>query len=220
MEFGVGFILIFHLFRNALAIMQTALVIFSRDYHHPDGKGSLIVQAGFALAGVPLIFFAFWGLRNKFENPLRIYAYYLLLGFVIDEVLASRELLRYGTCEHRPGTFIEIGQAFACGAERIVELVAMTVLTSVEVYFAFVIFSHCEALRVTGGGVTLADLTYGKPTLEDAEAKALQGYIGVGEAVCTLDGYGTIPIIPINSDCAKIFGTRHDLQYPPMTLHK
>lgn len=219
LEFGVNFILIFHLLRNFVVIFMAVLVVGMR---HPDfdffngGQASLTLLSGFAMAGVPLILFALWGVHNKVETPIRLYVFYDCLGFLLDEGLTARAMLFPGPCDQTT----RAGQAFACGAMRSLDILTVLSLTVIEAYAIFVVLSHCEALRAGGAGPGLGDLV--EPSWEDGQEKVLGSYLGVGEVMdVAAASYGSF-----NADAdgaadqrisgsVKIFGRTHDLHYPP-----
>jgi len=225
-EFGVNVVLLFHLLRSLVCIVETALVVVFRssDYDYFSvGRTPLIALSGFALAGVPLILGALWGVQNKLEAPLRLYWFYMLLAFLLDEGLTARALLTAGPCDRLPAeAAVQSGRAFQCGAIRALDFLSVATLTGIEAYFLYIVASHCENLRA-GGGADLADLS--RTSLEDVrQAQSWQSYYGAGEAV---GGYGSLAAagdVQLPTDFGgiggskKIFGKRHDLCYPPVAV--
>lgn len=222
LEFGVKFILAFNLARNLLCIAAAVAVVEFRlsGYVYLGGGGGSIGQllalTGFALAGVPIILFAIWGVTQKLEAPLRLYLLYMVLGFVIDEALVGWGLFVSGPCG---GLATHPGEALVCGAARGLSLGTVATVTSLEAYLIFVVMSYCQDLGSAGGGPALSDLT--RVAFEQKQARVLQAYLGTAEAGDGgVGGYGTCRAGGPGGlgGSEKIFGQRHELAYPPPSL--
>jgi len=217
-QFGVKSVILFNLLRALVALWEATMVI---GLQHPDydylkeGRVEILVQSGMALAGVPVMLFALWGVSERDEGPIRVYGYYMLLGWLFDETMTVRSIASDSPCDFTAG-HERSGQAFNCGAIRSLDFAAVATLTGIEFYFVFVIFSFCESLRISGGGAGFQDLS--KTAFETNEAKVLESYLGVGQITNTsLEGSGCVGPQFISGEEAsvRIFGKRHDMQFPP-----
>jgi hypothetical protein len=152
-EFGVKSILVFNLHRNLFFVFVAVMTMVFKNPMF-SYSGSLTLQtflAGLAIAGVPLILLALWAVHNKSEGPLRLYSYYMVLSFLIDMVFVTKEFIISGACSHIPTIVSRSGEAFACGAARGANTVAVVTTVSIELYLIFIIFSYCEDLALSGG---------------------------------------------------------------------
>jgi len=228
MDFGVKVILLFHLLRALFFIVvPTMTLVFGAT--EVSYTGSLTMQmsmAAFSLAGIPLILGGFWAVYNKEEAPLRLYFYYLLLEAVIDLGVMAAQFILHGPCENVPSILQGNGQAFACGAARASEGIEVVTFLGVELYMMFIILSHCEDLRLAGGGPDLSDLAaYEKDSKAHRwqrrwwqEKRLLDPYRqSLEENV--LSGYGTVydeATCPSIGGSTSLFGYHyHETEYPP-----
>lgn len=212
-------ILIFNLQRNLFFIFVALMTMVFKNPMF-SYSGSLTLQtflAGLALAGVPLILLALWAVHNKSEGPVRLYSYYMVLSFLVDMVFVAKEFIFTGACSHIPTIVSRNGQAFACGAARGGNTLAVAATVSVELYLIFIVFSYCEDLSL-GGGPDLSDLT--GPLTTDP-MKRLQPYRRTLEALnAHLDGhYGSLYSRHVAGSLGTsqpIFGGDfHEVEFPP-----
>lgn len=113
--------------------------------------------AFFALAGLPLILLALCGVRYKVESLVRLYWLYMVLSFFVDMGVVTKKLLFSG-CQHVPTALEEQGHAFACGLTRDFDYTLVVLLTGIQLYMIFIVWSHCEDLGEGGVGPELGDL--------------------------------------------------------------
>lgn len=224
MEFGVATILWFHLARNVFGIFSAVVVLVFgvTDYGFYGGdRGTHALLSGVALAGLPIIIGAIWGLRRRLEATLWMYFYYMVLGFIIDEAVVLVGVGSVtGPCGHGSHAFAQGGKALACGLLRLTDAGIVLTLTGFETYFLMVVYSHCLDLSQSGGGPDLSNLRALAPEpdiVAVGEARALQNYLEGFEAKDGYySGYGSVdhPLMGGLGGSEKIFGHRHELVYP------
>lgn len=159
LEFGVGSALFLHFAVNVmLVLMSVAHIIFGdAGLSFSDSLGLEALATAWALAGFVFIISAFWGLWWRIEVYLRLYFYYMVVYFLIDMGFIGRDFIVSGPCENMPPIFTVYGSAFACSLARISDAAWIIVVTLIQAYLIFVVYSHCEYLALEGGS-ELADL--------------------------------------------------------------
>lgn len=228
-ETGVWLVLYCHLARSVFGVLSALVVLVFRvtEYGFLGGdRGTHAVLAGVALAGLPLICGAIWGIRRKLEAPLWMYWYYMMLGFIIDEGLTLGAMLfAAGPCGHGGHAFDQGGKALACGLVRFTNAGIVLTLTGFEAYFLVIVYSYCQELATSGGGPDFSDLKELAPEEEVVtvgEARCVQTYLEGFEANDGYySGYGSFhhPHLRGLGGSKKIFGRRHELIYPPPYAH-
>jgi len=148
------------LFQNLFYIVTTTSNIILRIPTF-GGNVSLTYQtfnAAFCLLGLPFIFAGLWGVACRLESHLRLYLGYQFFNFAVDMLSIAWFFVAQDTCEVLPLMLRQHGSAFACGFMRIFSLVFVFLVTTVELYFIFTIWSLCEDFRAGGGGSGLPQL--------------------------------------------------------------
>jgi hypothetical protein len=180
-------------------------------------------NAAFCLVGLPFIFAAFYGVAKRQESHVRLYLYYLILSFILDLGYVAFYLAVEDPSNFLPGALKKHGAAFAMGFARIFIILFVVLLTSVQLYCMFTVWSLAEDIRVGGS-------TQGFPEL--LQAAKVGGYgayagvdpgsiFGTGDAGGGYGGgfarplhYGSLATPGIGGG-APIFGSNHDVNYPP-----
>lgn len=118
-----------------------------------------VLFAGWCLAGLPLIFCGYLGLVRKFESLLRLYFFYAVVCVVWDIFQIVKAVLLPG-CSEMPDLLTSQGDAFACGVVRGANMTLVFLVTCIQVYFLFIVWSQCEDIA-EGGASNLSDLAIG-----------------------------------------------------------
>eukprot|EP00419_Tripos_fusus_P005535 CAMPEP_0172694230 /NCGR_PEP_ID=MMETSP1074-20121228/26538_1 /TAXON_ID=2916 /ORGANISM="Ceratium fusus, Strain PA161109" /LENGTH=193 /DNA_ID=CAMNT_0013514717 /DNA_START=179 /DNA_END=760 /DNA_ORIENTATION=- len=168
------------------------------------------VVAGLALAGIPIIFVAFWGVSNRVEVPIRLYGYYMVLCLLLDLVFIVDEFCISSPCVESP-TMARKGTAFQCGAARIFEFITVMAFLSIGFYMTFVVFSYCEELAAGGSGPDLSDLAM----VPSGHYKMKEGHFD--HILSRLDmAEKTYGAMTIGGGSKTLFGRHHHMmEYPP-----
>lgn len=153
--FGVRLVLIIHLLANLSVIVNAAgTMIFGWNGRPPPateaGMNLQVFLAAFCLAGLPIIFGAVWGTIKKVEALLRIYLAYMTCSFCVDMYFILKNIVFAGTCSGMSSVVRQDSQAFACGVARGYNTLNVFFITMIQLYFMFIVLSHCEDLRLTG----------------------------------------------------------------------
>jgi len=217
---GVKIILFLHFVINAGCIVEAVGLIFfpNGSWTGSASMGVELTVAGFALAGMPIIAAAFWGLLSKTEALVRVYLAYLVLSFLFDSYFIIKVFLMSGPCEGLPHMLQEAGEAFACGVARAVNGALVGTAWSIQVYFIYVIWSYVEDMA-SGGGPDLSDLVVDEDTfmLKRRLEDPFSSIAGLGEHVPA--EYGSVYDAAVDGGMGgstRIFnGRRHEMMYPP-----
>lgn len=221
-SFGVKTVLLLHFLQTLYYVVSAVFdIVFNNpsiSYSSNPALESAI--CGFALAGLPIICLAAWGMWQGLETPLRLYFLYLLLSCVLDVIFMAKELILSGPCSNLPG-LVQDARAFACGAARFMDAGTVILLLGIQMYFLFIVQSHCEDLRHSPGSDSLDKLA---ADIESKKKKAaLHGYgFGNGDPVrfhTKGDGYGTVyeatAANGLGGSPTLFGGTEHELNFPP-----
>lgn len=212
-DFGVKAILFFNLFRNcAVLAIATIHVVFKDHYFSSSySLGQQVTLAGFALFGLPLIIGGIWGVRNKVGAPLYLYWYYMIFTFLFDTGFVFWSVVLVGPCSSLPGMLSGNGQAFMCGAARVMSSATLLSVTVIQLYLLFIVWSHCEDIARGGHGPDLSDLKYTsqEPTFKMEDHYAFIEGFG-------LDQSGGAKNFSGMGESTPLFGNRaHEMRYPP-----
>eukprot|EP00440_Ansanella_granifera_P070715 gb/GFBE01076740.1/.p1 GENE.gb/GFBE01076740.1/~~gb/GFBE01076740.1/.p1 ORF type:complete len:234 (+),score=61.23 gb/GFBE01076740.1/:1-702(+) len=211
---GAMLVLVINLFVNLFLLIRAALSIF-----RPDSPlavvGDLPMQvfsAAFCLAGLPFIAFGCIGMARKDEVSLRAYYFYLLLAMVVAGYFIV-EAAAATTCGSLPRD-MKAGGAFFCGMIQVVSIFMCTVLLGNMIYGLYIVWSLCQDVGLNVS-TKFSDLeeSYGSvmaKRLHEESHYLLRSHLDEGREADTFNasmgGYG-------KGD--KIFGHKHELQYPP-----
>lgn len=224
-KFGVTLILVLHLLECLWVTVMTGVFVIGRSstlfqFAFAD-LGTQTAFAIFALAGIPIIIVALWGVRHGVETCLRLYLFYAVLSFIIDAVYCLYHFVFHHTCDALPNIFAEQGHAWACGIARVFDAASLVVMLGIPAYFIFVVYSYCEDMTEGGAGPDLSDLTtIGKRHRQLRSANdPYSSVLGMSKWV---DGeYGTV----YHSESTKphglgggmpiLGGSYHEMAYPP-----
>lgn len=224
LEFGVNLILVAHLVQSVVTIaMVSASIIF-------DMPGMLFTfslwkqcaLAAVSLGGLPLILAALWAMRRRYEVPIRLYWWYMAFWFLIDTIYVFREFIWSGPCENVSALFDKNSQSFACGVNRMLNPSIVIMATLIQGYLLFIVFSHCEDLRESGGGPDLADLAeYSKQRQSKKYTSETDTYGILGQYIHDhVPQEGDRSIYNSAGDAGygtgrTIFGRQHEMAFPP-----
>jgi len=220
MNFGIKFLLLMHLAINIAGILEAVNLTFFSAAGGLGGEplGVEALLAGFALAGVPLIVAALWGVVAKCEAVIRLYLFYLFFTFAFDSYFIVKVFLLSGPCDGMPHALEAAGKAFACGVARIANGTAVGLAWAIQLYIIYIVWSYVEDMA-SGGGPDLSDLVVDedafmlKRRLEDP----FSSIAGLGEHVPA--EYGSVYDAAVDGgmgSSARIFnGHRHEMMYPP-----
>ncbi|CAE8612380.1 unnamed protein product [Polarella glacialis] len=214
LNFGVGFTLLVHLVIN-VAILGFAVgsIFFPDRSMMADGRLDLeVFWAAFAVAGLPFIFSGVIGLLRKDEVPMRGYFFYLMLSMLVDIYFSTRAIFA-ASCQSLPAE-LKMGGAFFCGVIELIDIFVIIVFVAFQAYVVYIVWSKCEDLHA-GDYPKLVDLeTTGhqdyEKTLQQASHYLLRSHYDEGYGAA----YGSAAATGFGSN-AKIFGFRHEMQYPP-----
>jgi len=224
---GVFLILIVHLLECIFVATMTGIFLIGQapqfiTYNLFENMTAQTAFAGFALAGIPIIALALWGAYIGMEPCLRIYLIYGLIAFSIDVAMCVKNFVFHPTCDNLPTIMAEQGRAWACGASRVYDTMACTIMLLIPGYCLFIIFSYCEDIAEGGAAPDLSDLSstesaakwHQKSVLANYGSALPSGrfhtngteYSTVFEAVAASGMGGNTPIFN---------GNFHELEYPP-----
>lgn len=154
--------LFFHFLFCFLTVFLTfgSLIAPSAFFEIPtEYRAGRVFVAMWCLVGIALIFFAYYGIRRKFESLIRLYFIYAAICCFADMAYIVKTLVMPG-CSSMPSLLTSQGDAFACGVVRSANLGVVFVLTLAQAYFLFILWSLCEDMA-EGGTARLSDLAIG-----------------------------------------------------------
>lgn len=223
LQSAVRLILILHLIYNAFYVSITAgyIILHAPVLDVPPGpstsENDLTSQSFIAvwcLAGLPLIITGLWALSVRHDIILRIYMVYLACTLAMDIVYMWKFVLENDACHHLPENLRFHGFAFACGATRLFVFGFASILTVIETYAIFAVWSHCEALTYDGvNNLAFFDLRAGaKEALWRQDKEHYGGILGYSENHRS-DYYG-IPRGPVQVCIGPSHGI-NDMSSPP-----
>lgn len=180
-----------------------------------------IFFTAFALASLPFICFGIHGVVRKDEITLRAYNFYLVLaaGLCVYSVV---ELGLSLTCSRLPET-AKGGNAYICGVIEVVDIIFVAILVLLLVYALYIVWSQVQDFTL-GGSTKFSDLeeSYGSmeaKKLLEASHNILSSHSdeGLGAVFSDLQGGGGGRGTTSSGfgDGTKIFGYKHELQFPP-----
>lgn len=160
---GVIFILCLNLLESLWITIMTGVFVIGKStmmagYALFADIGHQVLLACFALAGIPIILVALWGVFHGNEVCVRVYLYYMILTFLLDIAYISSHFLFHHTCDDLPYIMAEQGRAWACGMTRVIDATSFLLLLVIPAYLIFVVFSYCEDMAEGGSGPDLSDL--------------------------------------------------------------
>mmetsp|Transcript_76464 Transcript_76464/g.177455 ORF Transcript_76464/g.177455 Transcript_76464/m.177455 type:complete len:252 (+) Transcript_76464:110-865(+) len=231
-RFGVGVILICHL---AVCCFYVASACSNLIFHNPFFSSSWSPQAqlfytAFSLVGIPTVLIALWGTVMRVEVNIRIYLFYLACSFLIDLIALVYLCLLEDPCNTVSSIVSAMtneskstpwgGQAFVCGAFRILSYFFVSAVVCVEVYCLFVVWSLCEDVHSGRNGPELHELVPGKDDIilkhkrQDGPYADIVGFSHSRVPGPYPSAYGTIST-GMPGQPTIFGGTEHETEYPP-----
>jgi len=218
LDFGVKAILILHLLQSIFYIATTVsnIVLQVPTFGYDTDLAKQTFNAAFALAGLPFILVAWYGVNNKAEAYVRFFLYYLFLQFVLDMAAMMYYLVIVDTCTMLPSGLKQHGSAFACGIARIMMLTSVFVIFGVDFYFMYCVWSYSEDLKVGARGQGLPELllSKGKKSEHYHIAEGLFGVGGSNEGPYPLN-YGSLATPGVGGSSRIFGGSHHETDFPP-----
>lgn len=226
LDVGIKLLLLANLLHNLFYIYAsvTAVGYHDESYAYSTSWTVMIGGCWFALAGIPIMFLAYWGLPRKTPAPLWCYLYYLVLVCVYDVWTAMKDVILSGPCGTIPPFLESHGNAFACGAKRVADLTIFVLITSIQIYLIHVVWSKCEDLETCAGSPDLSDLwrskePYKQPVLNmEGAYSSLVGFASEFRGTTKDSSISAFagPAPPGFGGAPSIFqGTFHEMEYPP-----
>lgn len=160
---GIWLLLVLHFGFNLFEVIKTAGMLCYPEYWGQmplDGIGLQVALAGFCLAGLPIILTAALGLLKRNGVLIRLYLIYALTCFALDMAYAVKEFIWSAPCEDMPSVLADAGKAWSCGVLRSANATIFILITFIQAYMLFVVYSYAEDLAATGRA-DLADLAKG-----------------------------------------------------------
>lgn len=219
LSFGVKVILFLNLVQNIFYIATaTSNIIFKiPTFGFNINLATQTFNAAFCLLGLPFIFAAVWGVTYRLETHMRLYFYYTIISFFLDMGYILIYLVIQDQCTLLPSVLKKHGSAFACGFTRILSIGFITLVTIIQVYFIFTIWSFCEDLKAGGSGAGLPDLLVGAEDVKRRRKFTSNYHDGLhasGGNSFPL-AYGAIQTPGIGGNTRIFNGGYHETQYPP-----
>lgn len=225
LTFGVKLILALNLFQNIFYIATTTSNVIFRVPTIGFGVNlaTQTFNAAFCLLGLPFIFAAFWGVIHRLETHIKLYLFYTVVSFVLDMAYVLVFLVVQDSCTALPSVLKKHGAAFACGFTRIFTIFFIVMVTVIQLYFMFTIWSLCEDLKVGGSGIGFPELLAGAGHQRNKRKHTSayhDGLFGVGS---TAGGpfpiaYGSIATPGIGGSQHIFNGNFHETTYPPKVM--
>lgn len=161
LSWGVYLLLAFHVAQCSVTCsMAVSEVLMEGNpaYGYGSSTASQLFSAGWSLAGIPIIIVALWGVRYRFEPPVRFYLLYAFISFVIDVVYVVQIFLFRNACAHLSRETHGGSAAFACGIATGASATAAVVTVVLLLYFLYVVYSFCEELNDGGSAEVIGEL--------------------------------------------------------------
>jgi len=220
---GVYFILIINLLQNLFYVVTVTcnviLKVPSFGWNSPLWNQTF--NAAYCLFGLCFVASGFLGVRYKLEPHMRLFLYYLIGTFLINATYMAMYFFAEDSCSLLPDVLASQGSAFACGFTRIMTISFMALVSVIEGYFVFVVWSYCEDLAVGGAGEGFQDLLdaldaqkAGKGGQFGSYADGLFGVGQSGEGPFPVN-YGSIATPGIGGSAPIFGGSYHETDYPP-----
>mmetsp|Transcript_38031 Transcript_38031/g.104616 ORF Transcript_38031/g.104616 Transcript_38031/m.104616 type:complete len:237 (-) Transcript_38031:79-789(-) len=211
----IGFNLVQNVFYIATATSNIILKIPTFGFDTSLTEQTL--NAAFCLLGLPFIAGAIWGVMYNLEPNLRLYFAYQIASFLLYMCYLAVSLLSSDLCGFMPMVLEQHGNAFACGFMRIGALAFTSMVTVVQLYCIFTIWSLCEDMKACGAG--FPDLMKGAQEAVAKRRYAAPQYEGFGgygaDAGAFPVAYGSVKSPGIGGATRILGGTYHETTYPP-----
>mmetsp|Transcript_110916 Transcript_110916/g.312685 ORF Transcript_110916/g.312685 Transcript_110916/m.312685 type:complete len:304 (-) Transcript_110916:133-1044(-) len=175
--FGVKLLLVLHFLVNLYFVAKAGSVIILQS--HAFGDPALVdmtretLIAGWCLVGLPIIVMAMWGVFQRIETLVRLYFAYFFLSWLFDMTFILFAFVLQSPCNSLPDQVVGQSKAFACGIARSANFVVVLLLTMIQLYMVFIVWSYCEDLA-EGGANDFGDLSkdaFGYPISQYAMQK-------------------------------------------------
>jgi hypothetical protein len=167
-----------HFFLNMYMALMAMVFMTDKSLIASSSLNQLLWQvfkAAYALAGLPIIVMAFWGSVQRVETLVRCYFWYGVLSVCLDMIFIVNEYVLSSPCDHLPPMLQGQGKAAACGAARGINTMFVLLITGIQMYMVYVLWSYCEDLY-EGGGLEIGDLAkdiMGRPLSQQVIRKRL-----------------------------------------------
>eukprot|EP00450_Noctiluca_scintillans_P005905 CAMPEP_0194508156 /NCGR_PEP_ID=MMETSP0253-20130528/38108_1 /TAXON_ID=2966 /ORGANISM="Noctiluca scintillans" /LENGTH=235 /DNA_ID=CAMNT_0039351149 /DNA_START=8 /DNA_END=715 /DNA_ORIENTATION=- len=170
---GLKAILFFHGLYCLFFIVEAfvSLVLQGSMYMSTWSYETQLLNAMWAMVGLPLIGMALYGLEKRLEASVRLYLYYLFACFVLNTVQAFYTLVFMNQCTDSTSSddiiYLFLGEsshAFGCGLSRLVGYLLVSAIVTVEVYCLWLVWSFCAEVADGKTSVKVYDLLKGLPT--------------------------------------------------------
>jgi hypothetical protein len=155
-----------------MVFMSDKVTIATSSLNHLTWQVCKVV---YSLGGLPIIAMALWGCIQRVERLVRGYFWYGLMTVLLDMIFIFDNFVLSNPCDHLPHMLQGQGHAAACGAARGIDAMFVIVVTGIQAYLIFIIWSYCEDLY-EGGGLEIGDLAkdlLGRPLTQQAIRKRL-----------------------------------------------
>eukprot|EP00930_Biecheleria_cincta_P080004 TRINITY_DN68072_c0_g1_i1.p1 TRINITY_DN68072_c0_g1~~TRINITY_DN68072_c0_g1_i1.p1 ORF type:complete len:243 (+),score=28.91 TRINITY_DN68072_c0_g1_i1:98-826(+) len=219
LEFGTQAMLLVNLSRCIIFVLIGLDAVM-----HPDNglaiqvagsMGNKCALTASGVTGVTLTLLGLWGVHAKWEQAVRASFYYLVLACAIDVSIGVYENLLHHSCLDIQNMVSYRSRPMMCGAERLMWFFALLALTLAEVYQLYIVFSYCEEEAFSTQINAFSMLS------SAAEEKRLVGnslHLSMSDPV-TLASHAKFQTFMAPVGNHTIYGTYHDVQYPPESPH-
>jgi len=223
LNFGVYFIILINAVQNLFYVVTAVsnIILKVPTFGYSSPLASQTFNAAWCLTGLCFLVSGFLGVRYKLEPHARLFLYYLIVTFIIDSFYMGMYFVAEDSCKLLPDVLASQGSAFACGFTRIMTIAFLALVSVIEAYFIFVVWSFCEDLAVGGAGEGFQDLLdaldsqkSGKSGQFGSYSDGLFGVGASGEGPFPVN-YGSIATPGIGGSAPIFGGSYHETDYPP-----
>lgn len=222
LQFGVRLILLAHLLMSLfyIATAVSNIIMQVPTFGYSVNLATQTFNSAFALIGLPLIAAAWYGVSYRLEQNVRLYLWYMLISFIIDLGYTVVFLVIQDSCGMLPTVLRRHGAAFACGFTRILTFMFITLLTIIQGYFMYVVWSFAEDIRAGGAGCGFPELLQAAAESKHRHKSGAyhDGLFGTG--FVSDNGpfpvhYGSINSHGVGGGSRIFGGSFHDTNFPP-----
>uniref|UniRef100_A0A0G4FW73 Uncharacterized protein n=1 Tax=Chromera velia CCMP2878 TaxID=1169474 RepID=A0A0G4FW73_9ALVE len=174
-----------------------------------------LIQAAWALAGIPVIIAGVWGAAYAISSHVEVYLWYLVIGLVVQIATSVYAMVFGNLCSGMPIEFVNQAQNVVCGGASLLVILWLFLIIAIWGGAAFVVWSCVQVIQEAEKESVLARRLLLDPQKRQLLAQRMGSFVPENRGRADVNGFN---YMASERDAAAVEKLQRDIQRSTSTL--